>query len=264
MRKSRLRRALTQGSRPPLAGKSKSQPTKKRLLAAQRAALFALLGTELAHSAAQGRSNTGLSAGSPSNAPDARRRRRQKSALAERTTKPVKNRSARVASAVHKPARRHCACGPHSMRLSNPESGGAQVCALVPFPAHPLSRSHVTLRRRGCGRPVQARAARSPPAWVLGAGHRPEERKPSRSVPLAAAPSRARVGGGARPRHGAPCKGQRQQQGRAARGGAGRLQGQEARGCGGGACPRGQRVGERRAARGERAGGAAEGAARVK
>ena len=54
--------------------------------------------------------------------------------------------SARVASAVHTLARRHCACGPHSGRPSNPESGGVQQCARVTFPAHPLSRSHACHR----------------------------------------------------------------------------------------------------------------------
>ena len=57
-----------------------------------------------------------------------------------------KKRSARVASAVHTLARRHCACGPHSGCLSNPESGGVQQCARVTFPAHPLSRSHACHR----------------------------------------------------------------------------------------------------------------------
>ena len=62
-----------------------------------------------------------------------------------RKTKPVpkKKRSARVASAVQRVARRHCACGPHSGCLSNPESGGVQLFGRVTFPAHPLSRSHV-------------------------------------------------------------------------------------------------------------------------
>ena len=48
-----------------------------------------------------------------------------------------------VASAVQTVARRHCACGPHSGCLSNPESGGVQLSGRVAFPAHPLSRSHV-------------------------------------------------------------------------------------------------------------------------
>ena len=44
---------------------------------------------------------------------------------------------------MHTFARRHCACGPHSGCLSNPESGGVQTCARITLPAHPLSRPHL-------------------------------------------------------------------------------------------------------------------------
>ena len=70
-------------------------------------------------------------------------------------------RGLRLASAVHKLARRHCACVPHSGCLSNTESGGVQQAGQVTFPAHPLSRSHVSCRKL---RPLHTLLAAAPRA----------------------------------------------------------------------------------------------------
>ena len=80
-------------------------------------------------------------------------------------------------------ARHHCARGPHSGCLSTPESGGVQKCARVPFPAHPLSRSHVastfqlaqvaSTREAGAPRACRcplARVSSSPAAVFAAAG----------------------------------------------------------------------------------------------
>ena len=120
-----------------------SQPFAKKVASAL--ALFAPLGTKLAHSARVRTIKHRLERWKPLECPRRAAPTAAKECFGERTTKPVtqKKRSARVASAVQRVARRHCACGPHSGCLSNPESGGVQKCARVTFPAHPLSRPHL-------------------------------------------------------------------------------------------------------------------------
>ena len=116
-----------------------SQPFAKKVASAL--ALFAPLGTKLAHSARVRTIKHRLARWRPLACPRRAAPMAAKECFGERTTKPVtqKKRSARVARAVHTVARRHCACGPHSGCLSSPESGGVQKCARVTFPAHPLS-----------------------------------------------------------------------------------------------------------------------------
>ena len=124
-----------------------SQPFAKKVASAL--ALFAPLGTNLAHSARVRTIKHRLERWKPLECPRRAAPTAAKECFGERTTKPVtkKKRSARVASAVQTVARRHCACGPHLGCLSNPESGGVQLFGWVTFPAHPARPRAHTLRR---------------------------------------------------------------------------------------------------------------------
>ena len=136
-----------------------------------------------------------------------------KECFCERTTKPVtpKKRSARVASAVQRVARRHCACSPHSGCLSDPESGGVQLSARVTFPAHPLSLPH--LRTSSAGRHSVSRElrghARRPPVNLNSATRRhaarPVARPERRALPSARSAPR-REGASARAHGSGACE----------------------------------------------------------
>ena len=102
-------------------------------------------------------------------------------------------RGLRLASAVHKLARRHCACVPHSGCLSNTESGGVQQAGQVTFPAHPLSRSHVSCMQRSKASAAAAHFARRRPARALA--HSPAAARPLRLCVGVCVCARCREGG---------------------------------------------------------------------